>query len=121
MTWFFFFLMIRRPPRSTLTDTLFPYTTLFRSVLLDRITPSVDATELAGQPAGPGFGGRLVGAVMALFRPHLRSPRGWRPQPQSTARSLWLSSSMRRVSRGALPASWCIRPTALSKDRKSVV
>src|SRR3546814_12331763 len=29
---FFFFLMIRRPPRSTRTDTLFPYTTLFRSV-----------------------------------------------------------------------------------------
>src|SRR3546814_5213699 len=28
-----FFLMIRRPPRSTRTDTLFPYTTLFRSVL----------------------------------------------------------------------------------------
>src|SRR3546814_13164908 len=28
----FFFLMIRRPPRSTRTDTLFPYTTLFRSV-----------------------------------------------------------------------------------------
>src|SRR3546814_4103579 len=28
-----FFLMIRRPPRSTRTDTLFPYTTPFRSVL----------------------------------------------------------------------------------------
>src|SRR3546814_11251421 len=28
----FFFLIIRRPPRSTRTDTLFPYTTLFRSV-----------------------------------------------------------------------------------------
>src|SRR3546814_12116899 len=27
----FFFLMIRPPPRSTRTDTLFPYTTLFRS------------------------------------------------------------------------------------------
>src|SRR3546814_15238094 len=27
-----FFLMIRRPPRSTRTDTLFPYTTLFRSI-----------------------------------------------------------------------------------------
>src|SRR3546814_3350102 len=27
----FFFLMIRRPPRSTRTDTLFPYSTLFRS------------------------------------------------------------------------------------------
>src|SRR3546814_8685121 len=29
----FVFLMIRRPPRSTRTDTLFPYTTLFRSRL----------------------------------------------------------------------------------------
>src|SRR3546814_10761674 len=29
--YFFFFLMIRPPPRSTRTDTLFPYTTLFRS------------------------------------------------------------------------------------------
>src|SRR3546814_7175532 len=27
--------MIRRPPRSTRTDTLFPYTTLFRSLLVD--------------------------------------------------------------------------------------
>src|SRR3546814_14142299 len=31
MLFFLFFLMIRRPPRSTRTDTLFPYTTLFRS------------------------------------------------------------------------------------------
>src|SRR3546814_9601392 len=31
MSTLFFFLMIRRPPRSTRTDTLFPYTTLFRS------------------------------------------------------------------------------------------
>src|SRR3546814_18580186 len=30
-SFYFFFLMIRRPPRSTRTDTLFPYTTLFRS------------------------------------------------------------------------------------------
>src|SRR3546814_11373996 len=30
---YIFFLMIRRPPRSTHTDTLFPYTTLFRSYL----------------------------------------------------------------------------------------
>src|SRR3546814_14860924 len=28
----FLFLMVRRPPRSTRTDTLFPYTTLFRSL-----------------------------------------------------------------------------------------
>src|SRR3546814_12699089 len=45
--------MIRRPPRSTRTDTLFPYTTLFRSVGLDAeaveggLEPSVDL--IAGQ------------------------------------------------------------------------
>src|SRR3546814_4206930 len=32
----FFLLMVRRPPRSTRTDTLFPYTTLFRSITDDR-------------------------------------------------------------------------------------
>src|SRR3546814_15064731 len=34
---FIFFLMIRRPPRSTRTDTLFPYTTLFRSLCEDLV------------------------------------------------------------------------------------
>src|SRR3546814_6092469 len=34
-----FFLMIRRPPRSTRTDTLFPYTTLFRSLDVLRRVP----------------------------------------------------------------------------------
>src|SRR3546814_8627432 len=36
----FFFLMIRRPPRSTRTDTLFPYTTLFRSARAARPPPA---------------------------------------------------------------------------------
>src|SRR3546814_402841 len=31
MSYIYFFLLIRRPPRSTRTDTLFPYATLFRS------------------------------------------------------------------------------------------
>src|SRR3546814_7007740 len=35
---FIFFLTIRRPPRSTRTDTLFPYTTLFRFYVL--VTPA---------------------------------------------------------------------------------
>src|SRR3546814_5446502 len=43
----FFFLMIRRPPRSTRTDTLFPYTTLFRS-LVSRGTISNFLLEAAG-------------------------------------------------------------------------
>src|SRR3546814_4500684 len=40
--------MIRRPPRSTRTDTLFPYTTLFRSLL--------QASSRAGLYAYTGFG-----------------------------------------------------------------
>src|SRR3546814_1492371 len=39
----FFFLMIRRPPRSTRTDTLFPYTTLFRS---GKVKEQLDAARL---------------------------------------------------------------------------
>src|SRR3546814_16780827 len=39
----FFFLMIRRPPRSTRTDTLFPYTTLFRSGVEDLLAARLGA------------------------------------------------------------------------------
>src|SRR3546814_3447088 len=35
--------MIRRPPRSTRTDTLFPYTTLFRSIESDRLQQQIEA------------------------------------------------------------------------------
>src|SRR3546814_12146227 len=54
----FFFLMIRRPPRSTRTDTLFPYTTLFRSDLqLDAgLAPDVVQEGLAVRGAPAGFG-----------------------------------------------------------------
>src|SRR3546814_11223397 len=57
--------MIRRPPRSTRTDTLFPYTTLFRSLDPATIQPLVDLTPFLGgkRPAlvagQPGIG--LVG------------------------------------------------------------
>src|SRR3546814_12977356 len=56
-----FFLMIRRPPRSTRTDTLFPYTTLFRSKAFtnylgdDRRTwAEWDAAMLMARRAHPG-------------------------------------------------------------------
>src|SRR3546814_12435063 len=45
--------MIRRPPRSTRTDTLFPYTTLFRSGQLDRARRvAADAVAVALQVIG---------------------------------------------------------------------
>src|SRR3546814_18373276 len=47
----FFFLMIRRPPRSTRTDTLFPYTTLFRSI---QFVTKTDAAASAGKASMSG-------------------------------------------------------------------
>src|SRR3546814_18634202 len=54
----FFFLMIRRPPRSTRTDTLFPYTTLFRSL------------AVGGQdaPVVERLSGKSVGSAQRLHR-----------------------------------------------------
>src|SRR3546814_2934079 len=55
----FFFLMIRRPPRSTRTDTLFPYTTLFRSQRrhqpggADRLDQTAEIGDQAGRPHHP--------------------------------------------------------------------
>src|SRR3546814_4130464 len=55
--------MIRRPPRSTRTDTLFPYTTLFRSVLATN-TSSISITRLAQSVSDPA---RFIG--MHFFNP----------------------------------------------------
>src|SRR3546814_1781772 len=50
--------MIRRPPRSTRTDTLFPYTTLFRSALHERTSAEID--QRAHRRAEAGIGGRRL-------------------------------------------------------------
>src|SRR3546814_1232553 len=57
--------MLRRPPRSTRTDTLLPYTTLFRSVYANRPRP-------ADSP--PARGGR--GRSLIQEAPHLAGTRG---------------------------------------------
>src|SRR3546814_6370226 len=50
--------MIRRPPRSTRTDTLFPYTTLFRSTLVNaRPTGQERLTEGYARKSDLSFGG----------------------------------------------------------------
>src|SRR3546814_20873779 len=58
---YFFFLMIRRPPRSTRTDTLFPYTTLFRSRTNDdrRLHLQITRSDLIARP-GNVLLGRLA-------------------------------------------------------------
>src|SRR3546814_11066457 len=68
---FFFFLMIRRPPRSTRTDTLFPYTTLFRSVMAMPGLASLDALAQAGVrriSAGPAFFRHAYGTAEASVK-----------------------------------------------------
>src|SRR3546814_14588725 len=54
----FLFLMIRRPPRSTRTDTLFPYTTLFRS---PSPTGEIYAIDVDGKRGNYLFGFRGEG------------------------------------------------------------
>src|SRR3546814_17312695 len=67
----FFFLMIRRPPRSTRTDTLFPYTTLFRSrhrVAVDLLALSIpdrDGRRVAVAHQVDAVAGELEGVIDA--------------------------------------------------------
>src|SRR5574342_802537 len=72
---FFFFLMIRRPPRST----LFPYTTLFRSVSLTLVSARRHAAavhwqhdRLTRERGGlPVIGGIVLIPITALLREHV--------------------------------------------------
>src|SRR3546814_15064690 len=80
---FFFFLMIRRPPRSTRTDTLFPYTTLFRSGdrvrsvaarMVEHIGAVVRPIRLENSLAGEGGSEREGAAGKALGDAHQVRP-----------------------------------------------
>src|SRR3546814_3022134 len=62
-----FFIMIRRPPRSTRTDTLFPYTTLFRSDL--------DRTRLGGRAAAARYRAAALSCGAGLGSARLRRHR----------------------------------------------
>src|SRR3546814_14997634 len=72
--------MIRRPPRSTRTDTLFPYTTLFRSLDLRHRFGSDAARFHEGEGFGNTRGGFLIflrprAAVHEVVRPGVDPPQ----------------------------------------------
>src|SRR3546814_15542286 len=65
--------MIRRPPRSTRTDTLFPYTTLFRSDVINRHGAKVYGKAAVGSPpmSVPHLDTRFIdGKKALLFGPY---------------------------------------------------
>src|SRR3546814_15250394 len=82
--------MIRRPPRSTRTDTLFPYTTLFRDAAFApsrvstnridaqrserHIEPALVDIEFVGEVPGP-IGHEKIGQVLQNLLPNTRSVR----------------------------------------------
>src|SRR3546814_6729357 len=79
----FFFLMIRRPPRSTRTDTLFPYTTLFRSpcsLVARRVTQPDRESAASALPSGEEAHFRALESlyrsapINRLFRSQLTIP-----------------------------------------------
>src|SRR3546814_4702920 len=86
MIFYFFLLIIRLPPRSTRTDTLFPYTTLFRSprpggmagVQRDDRADADGRRHPDGRRAGPGAVQQFRGGVgdaeqLRIIRHHERS------------------------------------------------
>src|SRR3546814_12759912 len=88
---FIFFLMIRRPPRSTRTDTLFPYTTLFRSHWGEIAARDADAGEIL-RSNHTSFSSKGNSAFLQRW---LRAP--FRPDPLS-AITLALPNAARGLS-----------------------
>src|SRR3546814_17607047 len=91
----FFFLMIRPPPRSTRTDTLFPYTTLFRSTAVNVTATAELVRHMVASPTAK----RLIlassmgvaGLAQHLRRPPLRADE----VPRSEEHTSELQSLMR--------------------------
>src|SRR3546814_17070128 len=75
--------MIRRPPRSTRTDTLFPYTTLFRSRVADAVElPARRSFAVADIPARPA---RIPPDIVPFADARAASPAGDRDESSGPA------------------------------------
>src|SRR3546814_7630501 len=127
----FFFVMIRRPPRSTRTDPLFPYTTLFRSrqrrhphPLQDRQDDPLLLTqqgqeEVIGGHLWVGLGlGRLDRAgegLLRLVRPAVRFERHATTLPD--ARSEEHTSELQSLMRNSY-AVFCLKKKKKQRNKK---
>src|SRR3546814_4745259 len=100
-----FFLMIRRPPRSTRTDTLFPYTTLFRSAFP---APQRLAAQVDGYEAGS------AGGVDHQARPFQVQQVGEPPRHQAVERSEEHTSELQSLMRISY-AVFCLKKKTKQK------
>src|SRR3546814_13626695 len=125
--------MIRRPPRSTRTDTLFPYTTLFRS------TPVAAAQRVEGEAWGEA-GESSRNHIFSMLCPKAwcrtrkswhfvarvvsRAGHGFQAQPTlllHLCRGRRIDRDLQRAGPCHCPARPCDAPTRRRRDRKSVV
>src|SRR3546814_10505180 len=97
---FFFFLMIRRPPRSTRTDTLFPYTTLFRSMAMSVPTAvSAAHASLSVMPARSDDDVlRLTQAAGMVARQNLYGSVAWHLLMVPLAAAGWVAPWLAAIS-----------------------
>src|SRR3546814_14340580 len=93
VNYFFFFFMIRRPPRSTRTDTLFPYTTLFRSPFISALEALVEGGGRFVGIAGPDVA--IVGDEQRPRRPRNVARRTMDRKGRSEEHTSELQSLMR--------------------------
>src|SRR3546814_967400 len=111
--------MIRRPPRSTRTDTLFPYTTLFRSLLASDLTGFfvaeplniVGANNLVGHASAVNLPEDTIGEDPLLLP--LADNGGDTPTHRSEEHTSELQSLMRRSY-----AVFCMQKTENNKQRQ---
>src|SRR3546814_14865405 len=107
--------MIRRPPRSTRTDTLFPYTTLFRSAVCGGLPPwFVAAHPIAGTEKSG-----VANSFAELFRNHrviLTPHAGQDPVARATVASLLREVGARVVEMDARQADAACSRTDRTSD-----
>src|SRR3546814_922484 len=111
--------MILRPPRSTRTDTLFPYTTLFRS---DLSLPAAGAGDRTAQPGLPfadvTIGCRARGAQTSPTSPWPRASCTWWRSWTGGAARCWPGDCPTPWTPGSASRRWTRRPSATA-DRSS--
>src|SRR3546814_3942147 len=116
--------MIRRPPRSTRTDTLFPYTTLFRSIQVERLP---EQAVQVGVAEGHGREGDEPPVSVERLDPDPRAARPpwsvWGPErslgaPQQNERSEEHTSELQSLMRISY-AVFCLTKKKTTTKTKS--